>query len=318
MSKTPTTAPKKKGRPPKHPVNVASDEKTNCNPENIIPPSKISRITPTMTGDMSKYSVYAKCSQKQLESFLKLIEVINGITEEPCTFVFNSTGISLQRKDKNDNLTFDCRLFGDVMESYYCAEPIAIKLDQGTVLKFLKNFKGKTPFSIFIYTATLEFCEIGFETQNEETNVCRTYMMNYTPINYCEFISDMKDFSKDNFDIIVLLDSSFFMKECKDMKGLSQNFEIFCNNNNFEIKFSKDNMSYSGVQGLSNSMTYSKKFTDSANSLNKELSTIEVHDYIKCEGFSNIIKFYLSNDKETKTVIEFDVSPEFGVFQAYL
>lgn len=311
---------KKKGRPPNQPVNIASNDKTNLNPDNIIPPSKITRTIQKKQSntEMGIYRVNAKCNQKQLESFLKLMEVIHGVTEEPCTFIFDTTGISIQRKDKNDVLTFDCRLFGETMESYFCSSPLAIKIDQGAVLKFLKTFKGKTPFSIFIYEVCTENCEIGFETYNDETNVRRTYNINYTPVDYSEFVSDIKGISSESFDIIVILDSSFFMKECKDMKGLSQYFEIFCNNSEFQVIFNKNNMNYHGVQGLSNSMSYSKKFKDSSLSLNKELSTVEVHDYLKCESFSNMIKFYLSNDKDTKTIIEFDVDPEFGVFQIYL
>lgn len=318
-SKTTVPTPKKKGRPPKQPINIASNDKTNSNPDNVIPPSKIIRLIPKPTVDTEIFRVHAQCSQKQLESFLKLIDVIHGISkEEPCIFIFNESGISIQHKDKNDDLIFDCRLFGEIMDSYHCSEPLAMKLDQGTVLKFLKNFKGKNPFSIFIYKDNSCDCEIGFETYNDETNVRRTYNMNYTPVDYTEFISNISGLSEDNFDVIVILDSSFFMKECKDMKGLSQKFEIFCNNSEFQVNFNKDNVNYNGIQGASNSMSFSKKLSENTMSVNKELSTIEVHDYIKCEGFSNMVKFYLSNKETIITIIEFDIDPEFGVFQAYL
>jgi hypothetical protein len=313
------TETKKQGRPPKTSININENHDVNINIGDIIPASKIPRIpqmSPINLQFPGVYAVHLCCSPDGLESLTKMMEVIHGITKDHCTVSFDSSGMIFQKKSNSGQLHFDARLFSDRMISYYCEHPIAIKIDPGILVKFLKNFKSKLPFYIFIYKEGDTY-EIKFETVNVETNVKRTYTIDYIPIEISE-VQFAGGFASVDYEMIVLLNSEFFVKECKDMKGLSQTFEIFCNNNGFQINIDREDLSYRGIQGLSNSIKYLKGFKESFESINKELTTVSVFDYVKCEAFSKIIKFYLSNRKDIPVILEFDIDPEFGVFQAFL
>lgn len=307
----------KKGRPPKV-TDVYSDITINVNKDNIVPPSKIVREVASQESGNTHYKINLVMTADQIESFIKVVETIHSITEEHCAVVFDGSGIVFQHKSKVDQYNFDARLFADKMISYYCQEKIVIKLDQGLLFKFLKNFKpSKLPCHIYIVKGSTE---IVFETLDEETKVRRIYTIPYLSYETSSYGENVvgSEVNADNYDIIVMIDSSFFVKECKDMKGLSQDFQIYCNNKRFQVNYSKETVNYCGIQEMSSSIKFIKKLKEEKDVITKDLSTVCASDYTKCNGFSGIVKFYLSNKKELPVILEFDIDPEFGVFQAFL
>ncbi len=308
---------KGKGRPKKQPISIESTESIHINVENVIPPSKIVRTTQEANVEEDKFILHIVCNC--IDFMTKVVDVIHGICEDTCIMSFDSSGIVFQKKSKTNQCDFDVRIFADKMVSFYCPERVAIKLDQTLLLKILKNFKDSESFTFFIYRSDIPDNELKLETFDSKSNVRRTYRLNYVNIDPSELDFDTSSaLSADNYEFIIILNSTYFSRECKDMKNLCQQFEIFCNNSTFQIQINKDNMKYRGIQGMSDTIKYVKRFEESFQSINSELSTILVNDYIKCETFSKIVKFYFSNNKKIPTILEYDIDPGMGVFQAYL
>lgn len=246
---------------------------------------------------------------------ISFIEVINGICDDTCNIGFDGHGIIFQKKYE-DNCQFEARIFAQKMTSFYCEKNVTMKLDQNYLFKCLKNLKGENPFLMYIYRDSPESLNLG--TYNSNSNVRRTYTLDYTNIENSDIQFEQK-FNSESYDTIVVLASSFFSKECSDMKAIgSTEFNIYCDNENFRLEIDNKDLTYRGIQGQSEYIKFLKKPSLSTTTMNKSLSTKLANDYIKCQKFSKFVKFYFSTSKGNPTIIEYDIDPEFGVFQAYL
>ena len=84
------------------------------------------------------------------------------------------------------------------------------------------------------------------------------------------------------------------------------------------MEIDKKDLIYRGIQGQSEYIKYLKKPNSENVIMNKSLSTKLINDYIKCQKFSKFVKFYFTQHKDIPTIIEYDIDPDFGVFQAFL
>jgi hypothetical protein len=316
------TVVKKKGRPPKTQTNLIENVEVDYNQKCIIPASNIiAKSFDTPDIDKVNYKFHATFLASQLNSFVKVINVLHSLTNEPCILLIDEGGLVFQHKEIEKQIP-ECiiRFFASEMKTFYLKnnQPFSISIQQNTLIKFLKNFDNKLNMSIFIFDNSEDEI-INFEQYNKEFNNKRTYSLSYSISSLTiGDLSKMVEFKKSDFDLIIILNSGFFVKECKDMKGITQKFEIYCNNEEFFINFESSGISYSAIQGPSSSIKFIKSFESNSETFNKKMSTIAIHEYIKCSDFSKIVKFYLSKTENIPIILEFDIEPKVGTFQVFL
>lgn len=299
----------KRGRKKKAPIEVSKNETINV--KNVIPPSAIEHPGKKPVCNLDVFSLYLELAS--IDTLISFIEVINGICDDSCNIGFDEYGIIFQKKNGED-CQFEARIFAEKMSSFYCKTNVSLKLDQNYMFKCLKNLKSDDPFIMYIYNGENT---INLETYNDKSNLRRTYTLSYTSIENIE-MGFSQVLNANTYESIVVLNSSFFSKECGDMKGISSEFNIYCDDSTFRVEIDKKDLVYRGVQGQSEYIKFVKKPTTPNSIMNKTLSTKLINDYIKCQKFSKFVKFYFTQQKDIPTIVEYDIDPDFGVFQAFL
>ena len=305
---------RKRGRPSKNKMLDLNkiDHNINVNYKNIFPPNKIS--VKRSANILHKDDIYSvKLSFNKPKIFQILLDGFKG-KQKDINIIFKKKGMIFSQglTTKNDMTRFECIILSDNLKNYCIKNVEVIKVEIINLLKILKTIPKDSQFSMVLRKTkedTKEFAIIYSDIEKNKHDLHRLDINDIIGYNEVSIPSNCE------YDVIVMMESTEFLKLCQNMSLFTKIFTIAFskNNNKYIIEFIyKDNESYIGTS----SYTSSKKFKFLKVSDKYIKNTYNLSSFIKytkSNKFSTIVKLYIS--VKYPLIIEYSVEPGLGVFQ---
>jgi hypothetical protein len=318
MSKKKTNKKKKPiGRPKKNLLlNFNEVNKHNNNINNIWPINNL-KTDCSLNKPHEKLSYLAYFKYNNSKIFSNILSIIKG-RYIFIHFIFDQTGITF--KHFSDNIMNDVshfmgKILPDKLIDYRIRKNIEFKMELKELLKIFKCITPGNEFTFLIREKihknnTSLYLEIIYGDKINKSN--NRYTSKIIKLNNPE--SNIKNNYK--YDLIILMESAKFAKECESIKSFSNKFEIEYSGDDFIMQCNNDTNTskYSCFIKENNKTTIFIKKYDKLISNQYILSSFI--KYIKFSKISPMIKLYIKNLKPL--IIEYDIPPGLGVIQVII
>lgn len=319
---------KVKGRPSKKVKFDASLTTINANRENIIPAARISfPYKPKKIAEDIHYPVQIHCNNTK--TWKALFEVIKD-NHSYVVLIFDPSGIIIctHPNDMTDIKKCSIKIFPHQCVKYYVKEQYTINIDTSEFYKIIRTLNDKMEFILFLEQTVKDGTKCNMLTiQSYGEN--RTQYESYT-IEHPDITEELspklkliknKD-SELQYDIIIMMDAAEFHNKCKNMRAISDKFEIryssYKGKKSLVFTFLTNNkIKHESILHESNTCIFNRV-------PNKDLilsNTFEfdkIYKFTKCFKISTMLKFGFSLDPSIPSCFEYDINTLAGTIQFFI
>lgn len=313
---------KARGRPKKNKLDLNSD-KINNNHDNIIPASRIK----VNYQKKNEYTVPVLIHCDTPKIWKTLFEVIKD-NHPYVVMIFDESGIVIcTHPNIKDIKHCSIKLFPNSFVDFYVEKTCAIEIDAVEFYKIIKSLSDKVDFVMYADPISKSGYNILTIISNDGNMNKETHIIEQADItkDLDQYIQAMKSGVSQKYDVVLMIEANEFYSKCKNMKAISDEFEIsFIRTNGInELRFTfltNNKIRYECLFKDPNSLIVLETLKEDF-SVKRKIKIDKIFKFTKCRKFSTILKIYLPVRNEISqlpTGFEYDIGYKIGTLQVFI